>query len=156
MRFYLRLKKTPLSRRRRTFEKSGRGTVLGFLPVRGCIEVVVYHEAPWGNGWGCFAHRILPRFDLCHPTRQIDMLPSPSIASKTPKWVRSGAVAGDGQHCSRHEVDPGRGSGSLREASVGSSSVPLVCSLPFGAPMPRRHGSSMINYLESSKQISVA
>ena len=62
----------------------------------------------------------------------------------TPKWVRSGAVAGDAQHCSRHDVDPGRGSGSLREASVGSSSVPLVCSLPFGAPMPRRHGSSII------------
>ena len=70
------------------------------------------------------------------------MFPLRSIASKTPKWVRSGAVAGDAQHCSRHDVDPGRGSGSLREASVGSSSVPLVCSLPFGAPMPRRHGSS--------------
>ena len=40
-------------------------------------------------------------------------------ASKTPKWVRSGAVAGDGQLSSRHEVDPGRGSGSPREASVG-------------------------------------
>ena len=70
------------------------------------------------------------------------MFPLRQNASKTPKWVRSGAVAGDGQHCSRHDVDPGRGSGSLREASVGSSSVPLVCSLPFGAPMPRRHGSS--------------
>ena len=105
---------------------------------------VLYYEAPWGNGWGCFAHRILPRFDLCHPTRQLDMFPLRQNASKTPKWVRSGAVAGDAQHCSRHDVDPGRGSGSLREASVGSSSVPLVCSLPFGAPMPRRHGSSNI------------
>ena len=75
------------------------------------------------------------------------MFPSPSIASKTPKWVRSGAVAGDAQHCSRHDVDPGRGSGSLREASVGSSSVPLVCSLPFGAPMPRRHGSSNVGFI---------
>ena len=103
-----------------------------------------YYEAPWGNGWGCFAHRILPRFDLCHPTRLLDMFPLRQNASKTPKWVRSGAVAGDAQHCSRHDVDPGRGSGSLREASVGSSSVPLVCSLPFGAPMPRRHGSSTI------------
>ena len=71
------------------------------------------------------------------------MFPLRQNASKTPKWVRSGAVAGDGQHCSRHDVDPGRGSGSLREASVGSSSVPLVCSLPFGAPMPRRHGSKL-------------
>ena len=63
-------------------------------------------------------------------------------ASKTPKWVRSGAVAGDGQLSSRHEVDPGRGSGSPREASAELSTVPPVCSLPFGAPMPRRHGSS--------------
>ena len=70
------------------------------------------------------------------------MFPLRQNACSTPKWVRSGAVAGDGQHCSRHDVDRGRGSGSLRESSVGSSSVPVVCSLPFGAPMPRRHGSS--------------
>ena len=54
------------------------------------------------------------------------MFPLRQNASKTPKWVRSGAVAGDAQHCSRHDVDPGRGSGSLREASVGSSCVPLM------------------------------
>ena len=90
-----------------------------------------------------YTHRILPRFDLCHPTGLLDVFPLRQNASKTPKWVRSGAVAGDGQHCSRHDVDPGRGSGSPREASAGPSSVPRVCSLPFGAPMPRRHGSSM-------------
>ena len=95
------------------------------------------YEAPWGNGWGLYTHRILPRFYLCHPTGLLDVFPLRQNAYPTPKWVRSGAVAGDAQHCSRHDVDPGRGSGSLREASVGSSSVPQVYTLPFGAPMPR-------------------
>ena len=91
------------------------------------IEVVVrvYYEAPWGNGWGCFAHRILPRFDLCHPRRLLDMFPLRQNAYPTPKWVRSGAVAGDGQLSSRHEVDPGRGSGSSSKASMGLHIVPL-------------------------------
>ena len=76
-----------------------------------------------------------------------------SVAPKCVEDLQMGqicAVAGDGQLSSRHEVDPGRGSGSPREASAELSTVPPVCSLPFGAPMPRRHGSSMRKNAASS------
>ena len=106
---------------------------------------VLYYEAPWGNGWGCFAHRILPRFDLCHPTRLLDMFPLRQNASKTPKWVRSGAVAGDGQLSSRHEVDPGRGSGSPREACAGPSTVPQCVHYPSAPPCPA--GMDLVDFI---------
>ena len=48
------------------------------------VYIHTYHEAPWGNGWGLYTHRILPRFDLCHPTRLLDMFPLRSIAYPTP------------------------------------------------------------------------
>ena len=50
-------------------------------------------------------------------------------ASKTPQM-------GQIVWCSRHEMDRGRGSGSPRQVSAGSTSIPRVCPLPFGAPCP--------------------
>ena len=99
------------------------GQVLGSQKMMSGIHHARY--ARWGNGVGMSEHRIFLRFDLCHEIVPLRSIPKSLTASKTPTWVRSGAEEAERHHCSRQNVDPGRGSGSPREAAVGLRIVPL-------------------------------
>ena len=114
-----------LSRRRRTYV-GGPSRYLGSpQKMSGIHDVHDARYARWGNGVGMSKHRIFLRFDLCHEMGQLRWIPKSLTAPKTPTWVRSGAEEADTPHCSRQNVDPGRGSGSPREAAVGLRIVPL-------------------------------